>query len=365
MNNYEKILSLTIPSSNMELYGEKLELFDSFLWEMYGKIKHELYDLGYEDSHTKQCVITATPRLYDLLKRSKYSRLEDVRLCKFSLFGMRLLVEPYPEYMMHPGESEMIRVTFGDISEHKRYLNNLYGVNANPYFKWAFPIDYSDYYHKAYDYPKAYEDKWKTKDQVDALSYVFRDIEETNKLFEKFINKEDFKMIQMDVKTLLDQIKEVKFNDPATIILWKDGSKTVVKCQNDETFDPEKGLMAAIIKKLCLNKGNFNDIFRKWLPKEEMVEEPKVVFNKHKNFAGYSLVRNGRERIVNMENRPAIVIGEYIYEEYENRHLIGVSLTKFCRVNNIDQKHARDLINKNVFQYQVCKVKGKWYVLFA
>ena len=36
-------------------------------------------------------------------------------------------------------------------------------------------------------------------------------------------------------------IKKVIFNDPATIILWLDGTKTVVKVI-DEKFDPEKGL---------------------------------------------------------------------------------------------------------------------------
>ena len=34
-------------------------------------------------------------------------------------------------------------------------------------------------------------------------------------------------------------IKEVIFNDPATIVYWEDGTKTVVKCHN-ETFDEEK-----------------------------------------------------------------------------------------------------------------------------
>ena len=63
-------------------------------------------------------------------------------------------------------------------------------------------------------------------------------------------------------------IKNVIFNDPATIVYWKDGTKTVVKAE-DEPFDPEKGLAMAISKKYLGNKGNYYDIFRKWLPKEE------------------------------------------------------------------------------------------------
>jgi hypothetical protein len=44
-------------------------------------------------------------------------------------------------------------------------------------------------------------------------------------------------------------IKRVIYNDPATIILWADGTKTVVKAHN-EPFDKEKGLAMAILKKM-------------------------------------------------------------------------------------------------------------------
>ena len=35
-------------------------------------------------------------------------------------------------------------------------------------------------------------------------------------------------------------IKNVIFNDPATIVFWNDDTKTVVKAQSAEAFDPEK-----------------------------------------------------------------------------------------------------------------------------
>lgn len=44
-------------------------------------------------------------------------------------------------------------------------------------------------------------------------------------------------------------IKKVIFNKPATIVLWEDGSKTVVKVNKGERWDKEKGLAMAIIKK--------------------------------------------------------------------------------------------------------------------
>jgi len=68
-------------------------------------------------------------------------------------------------------------------------------------------------------------------------------------------------------------IKRVIFNAPATIVFWLDGSKTVVKAQNGEPFDKEKGLAMAICKKLGGNRGAYYDIFKEWCHEEAVVEE--------------------------------------------------------------------------------------------
>lgn len=65
-----------------------------------------------------------------------------------------------------------------------------------------------------------------------------------------------------------NDIKKVIFNDPATIVFWGDGTKTVVKAF-DEAFDPEKGLAMAISKKFL--RDNYRKEFKKWLPKEDDV----------------------------------------------------------------------------------------------
>ncbi len=62
-------------------------------------------------------------------------------------------------------------------------------------------------------------------------------------------------------------IKKVIFNNPATIVMWKDGTKTVVKAEGED-YDPEKGLAMAIAKKAYGNQGNYYNEFKKWLPKE-------------------------------------------------------------------------------------------------
>ena len=61
-------------------------------------------------------------------------------------------------------------------------------------------------------------------------------------------------------------IKKVIFNNPATIVIWTDDVKTVVKCGEGDTFDPEKGLAMAISKRFFGNKGNYCNIFKKWVP---------------------------------------------------------------------------------------------------
>lgn len=60
-------------------------------------------------------------------------------------------------------------------------------------------------------------------------------------------------------------IENVIFNDPATIVFWTDGSKTVVKCQPRETFDPEKGLAMAISKKVLGNDYDYYETFAKYV----------------------------------------------------------------------------------------------------
>lgn len=59
-------------------------------------------------------------------------------------------------------------------------------------------------------------------------------------------------------------IKKVIFNDPATIVFWRDETKTVVKCQKDDKYDKMTGLAMAISKKAFGNKGRYYDIFKKW-----------------------------------------------------------------------------------------------------
>ena len=83
--------------------------------------------------------------------------------------------------------------------------------------------------------------------------------------------KENEKMRLIDCKERITNamIKNVIFNPPATVVFWTDGTKTVVKTQNGEEFDPEKGLTMAYFKKMHGNKGHYFEDIKKWTEKYE------------------------------------------------------------------------------------------------
>lgn len=68
-------------------------------------------------------------------------------------------------------------------------------------------------------------------------------------------------------------IRKVIFNDPATVVLWSDGTKTVVKCGPEDSFDMEKGLAMAIVKKMAGNDNRFHKVFKEWCKPDETNED--------------------------------------------------------------------------------------------
>lgn len=76
-----------------------------------------------------------------------------------------------------------------------------------------------------------------------------------HKFLEKFecIMKKDISMREKAAEL----VDKVIVHEPALIVFWMDGGKTVVKCTNEE-FDLEKGIAMAFIKRMFGNKGNYN-----------------------------------------------------------------------------------------------------------
>ena len=76
-------------------------------------------------------------------------------------------------------------------------------------------------------------------------------------------------------------VKEIVINEPAMVVFWEDGTKTVVTAK-DEAFDAEKGLAMAFAKKALGNNyaagGRFKTKLKhaKWAPKKQ--EKKKDIF---------------------------------------------------------------------------------------
>jgi len=99
----------------------------------------------------------------------------------------------------------------------------------------------------------------KAKDAVDARKafdeLMEGGLEEQRRQFKKYENK-----LTLGIG-LFNSIspKRVVFSNPATIVFWNDGTKTVVKAMSIDTFDPERGYLQAYFEKtsgMSRTKGN-------------------------------------------------------------------------------------------------------------
>ena len=70
-------------------------------------------------------------------------------------------------------------------------------------------------------------------------------------------------------------IKEVIYNNPATIVLWSDGTKTVSKCSDKDEYSIERGLEVCILKKLITSK-KYKEILDDWLPNQLSMTSSRV-----------------------------------------------------------------------------------------
>ena len=93
--------------------------------------------------------------------------------------------------------------------------------------------------------------------------------------------------------------KKVIFSGPATTILWKDGTKTTVKCSDEDVWDDDVGIAMCYLKKMLGNKGNFNNIFRQAMKvaevqtkKEELTSSTVIEGESYYSSALDSMKRN-------------------------------------------------------------------------
>ena len=66
-------------------------------------------------------------------------------------------------------------------------------------------------------------------------------------------------------------ITRVVYSEPATIVFWSDGTKTVAKCDEKDIYSKEAGLAICCIKKLS-SPTETKRLLSDWVPKEEKIK---------------------------------------------------------------------------------------------
>ena len=117
--------------------------------------------------------------------------------------------------------------------------NSLYGM---------YPEHFPGYHFTPVRRPlKALEEFNKREFERIAASPIRIDIDDAIKA--NYSKEEIKKMINNTFGVSKFEYKKIIFSEPCTIILWKDGTKTMARTNKEETFDPEKGVAVCFMKR--------------------------------------------------------------------------------------------------------------------
>ena len=61
------------------------------------------------------------------------------------------------------------------------------------------------------------------------------------------------------------KVERIIFNPPATVVFWEDATKTVVKCAEDDEFNPEIGVAMCYMKKIYGSRHAFSKMVEKYI----------------------------------------------------------------------------------------------------
>lgn len=170
---------------------------------------------------------------------------------------------------LHCFMAEVFRRAENEVDLAKRQLlNNIYGVKAVNYPE--------DFIAKIKESQKKMDDTYVSID----FAEIYR--AERDRLMEKMFRQCFIPVGRIKEETTMNcdirsNIKDVIFSYPATIILWKDGTKTIVKAGKDEKYDPEKGFAMAICKKVFGNGGNYHGAFKEYVPVTYYIADKKDI----------------------------------------------------------------------------------------
>lgn len=98
-------------------------------------------------------------------------------------------------------------------------------------------------------------------------SYISNSIANLKETFKKLFNLEENNMSRKSL-----EVKKVIYSGPCTIVIWADDSKTIVRCQDGDTYSKEVGLLMCLAKKVWgtnTSGSNFNDYISKVISEKE------------------------------------------------------------------------------------------------
>lgn len=70
--------------------------------------------------------------------------------------------------------------------------------------------------------------------------------------------------INITIKPSAPGVKKIIFNNPATVVFWKDGTKTVVKCMEGQPFSEYYGFLCALGKKIYGSNSKLSNIIKQY-----------------------------------------------------------------------------------------------------
>lgn len=98
-------------------------------------------------------------------------------------------------------------------------------------------------------------------------SYIIGTAADIKGVFKGLFNLEENNMSRKSL-----EVKKVIYSGPCTIVIWADDSKTIVRCQDGDTYSKEVGLLMCLAKKVWgtnTSGSNFNDYISKVISNKE------------------------------------------------------------------------------------------------
>lgn len=112
-------------------------------------------------------------------------------------------------------------------------------------------------------------------------------------------NRQSFRLLNYEPADHLN-VDRIIFSPPATIVFWKDGTKTVVKCADGEPFSEYNGFAAALLKKVF---GSNSAV--------------KKIIQRKKQYAAPAKANSNSAKDADLEQRFKELVNEY--EHLKNR----------------------------------------------